>query len=150
MGTTRGVHVVTGAFGYSGRAIAAALLEHGFPVATLTGHPDRPDPFGGRVAVRRLAFDEPDALAAALEGTEVLYNTYWVRFDHGATTFDRAVANSRILAQAAARAGVERLVHVSITNPREGSPLPYFAGKARVERAVRESGLSYAILRPAA
>jgi NADH dehydrogenase len=41
------------------------------------------------------------------------------------------------------------VVHVSITNPDENSPLAYFAGKARLERALRESGLSYAILRPA-
>jgi uncharacterized protein YbjT (DUF2867 family) len=39
-------------------------------------------------------------------------------------------------------------VHVSITNPSEASPLEYFSGKARLERALTESGLSHAILRP--
>jgi NADH dehydrogenase len=38
---------------------------------------------------------------------------------------------------------------VSIANPSEDSPLEYFRGKALLERALRESGLSYAILRPA-
>jgi len=38
---------------------------------------------------------------------------------------------------------------VSITNPSEESDLEYFRGKARLERALMESGLSYAILRPA-
>ena len=37
---------------------------------------------------------------------------------------------------------------VSITNSSEDSPLPYFRGKAAVERIVIESGLSYAIVRP--
>ena len=45
-------------------------------------------------------------------------------------------------------AGVRRVVHISITNATEDSPLPYFRGKALAERALRESGLSYAILRP--
>ncbi len=144
-----GIQAVTGAFGYSGRAIAALLLERGERVRTLTGHPDRPDPFGGRLEVAPLAFDDPAALRDALRGVEVLYNTYWVRFEHGAATFGRAVANSRALFRAAAEAGVSRVVHVSITNPSLESRLPYFSGKAEVERALRETGLSHAILRPA-
>jgi len=39
-------------------------------------------------------------------------------------------------------------VHVSITNPSPDSPLPYFRGKALVEQAIADSGLSYAIVRP--
>ncbi len=146
---TRDVHAVTGAFGYSGRHIAARLLGEGARVRSLTGHPDRPDPFGGRVEVRRFAFDDPARMRAALADVQVLYNTYWVRFDHGASTFARAVEHSRRLFRAAAEAGVERVVHVSITNPALDAPLPYFKGKAEVERALAESGLSYAVLRPA-
>ena len=44
---------------------------------------------------------------------------------------------------------MRRVVHVSITNPSEDSPFEYFRGKARLERALAESGLSHAILRPA-
>jgi NADH dehydrogenase len=72
-----------------------------------------------------------------------------VRFDHGATTFAGAVEGSRALFRAAAQAGVERVVHVSITNPSPDSALLYFRGKAETERALRDSGLSHAILRPA-
>lgn len=142
------LHVVTGALGYSGKYIARLLLERGQRVRTLTGHPDRPNPFGDRIEVARLDFGDPAALAANLRGAAVLYNTYWVRFDRGEATFDRAVANTRVLVRAAAEAGVERLVHVSITNPAADSPLPYFRGKAVVEQLIRESGLTYAILRP--
>jgi uncharacterized protein YbjT (DUF2867 family) len=143
------LHAITGAFGYSGRHVAERLLARGVPVRSLTGHPDRPDPFGGRVEVVPFRFEDPVALRDALRGVSVLVNTYWVRFDHGASTFARAVERSKALFRAAAEAGVERVVHVSITNPSAGSPLPYFAGKAEVERALRESGLSHAILRPA-
>jgi NADH dehydrogenase len=145
----RDVHAVTGAFGYSGLHIAKLLLEQGARVRSLTGHPNRPDPFGGRVEVRRFQFDEPARMREALSDVKVLYNTYWVRFDHGASTFAGAVVNSRRLIQAAAEAGVERVIHASITNPSIDSPLPYFKGKAQVEQALTGSGLSYAILRPA-
>jgi len=146
---TRAVHAVTGAFGYSGLHIARVLLARGERVRNLTGHVDRIDPFARAVEVTRFRFDDREAMRAALRDVRVLYNTYWVRFDHGASTFARAVENSRALFRAAADAGVERVVHVSITNPSADSPLPYFRGKAEVESALRESGLSHAILRPA-
>jgi uncharacterized protein YbjT (DUF2867 family) len=96
----------------------------------------------------RFQFDDPVALARSLEGAGTLYNTYWVRFTRGTTTFENAIANSQMLFHAARRAGVRRIVHVSITNPSIDSPLPYFRGKARVERALAEVGVPYAIVRP--
>jgi NADH dehydrogenase len=93
-------------------------------------------------------FDEPHKLAESLRGVSVLYNTYWVRFNHKSFTHADAVRNTIILFEAAVQAGVKRVVHISITNPSEDSPLEYFSGKARLERALVESGLSYAILRP--
>ena len=65
-------------------------------------------------------------------GADALYNTYWIRFARGTVTHDVAVQNSRILIGAAAEAAVSRIVHISITNPSEDSPLPYFRGKALV------------------
>lgn len=145
----RDVHAVTGAFGYSGQHIARRLLERNLRVRSLTGHADRPDPFGGRVEAWPIRFDDAARLRVSLADVKVLYNTYWVRFDHGASTFARAIENSRRLIRAAGEAGVERVVHVSISNPSLDSPLPYFRGKAVVERALAASGLSHAILRPA-
>jgi uncharacterized protein YbjT (DUF2867 family) len=95
-----------------------------------------------------LQFTDAAALARSLRGAPTVYNTYWIRFQHGGSTFDRAVANTRVLLEAARDAGVERFVHVSVTNAGEDSPLPYFRGKAAVERAVVESGIPYAIVRP--
>ena len=143
------LHVVTGAFGYSGRHIASCLLAAGCRVRTLTNSPDKPDPFGGKVEAHPFNFDQPEKLAASLSGASVLYNTYWVRFNHRGFSFLAAVRNSLRLFEAARAAGVRRVVHVSITNPSEDSPLEYFRGKARLERALGESGLSHAILRPA-
>jgi NADH dehydrogenase len=145
----RSVHAVTGAFGYSGMYIARLLVGRGERVRNLTGHPHRPDPFAGAVEVTTFRFEDPAAMRLALQDVRVLYNTYWVRFEHGASTFARAVENTRALFRAAAEAGVERVVHVSVTNPSPDSPLPYFRGKAEAEAALRETGLSHAILRPA-
>jgi len=138
---------VTGAFGYSGKYITRRLLACNEEVITLTGHPNRPDPFGGKVKAYPLDFDET-GMARSLQGVDVLVNTYWVRFDKGENTQPRAVENTRRLVEAAKAAGVKRIVHISITNPSAESHLPYFWGKAANEKAVTESGLGYAILRP--
>ncbi|MBI2928751.1 MAG: NAD(P)H-binding protein [Verrucomicrobia bacterium] len=143
------LHVVTGAFGYSGQYIAARLLAAGHRVRTLTNSLSRANPFGGRVEPRPYHFREPGKLAESLRGATVLYNTYWVRFNHADFNHAQAVENTLRLFAAAQQAGVARVVHVSITNPSEDSPLEYFRGKARLERALRESGLSCTILRPA-
>src|SRR5262249_479008 len=78
----------------------------------------------------------------------VLINTYWVRFDHTRFTHAEAVANTKILFQSAKTAGVRRIVHVSITNPDINSDLPYFRGKAELEVALEQLGVSHCILRP--
>jgi nucleoside-diphosphate-sugar epimerase len=121
--------VVTGAYSYSGSHIAGLLLESGREVRTLTHHPDRQHRLRARVEAVPYRFDDPGALARSLEGVDTLYNTYWVRFERGATTFATAVANSRALFEAARRAGVARIVHVSIANPSLDSPLRTTAGR---------------------
>jgi NADH dehydrogenase len=138
---------VTGAFSYSGKYIARRLLAAGHEVITLTGHPNRPDPFNGKIKAFPLDFDEA-SMARSLQGVETLYNTYWVRFDQGQNTQPHAVENTRKLVNAAKTAGVRRIVHISITQSSAQSHLPYFWGKAANEKAVTESGLEYAILRP--
>lgn len=142
------LHAVTGAFGYSGKYIAQRLLDAGARVMTLTNSLSRENPFEDRVQAVPFHFDEPEKLAESLRGVAVLYNTYWVRFNHRDFTHADAVRNTEVLFQAARDAGVKRVVHVSITNPSEDSPLEYFSGKARLERSLIESGLSHAVLRP--
>lgn len=146
---TKSICVVTGAFGYSGQRIARRLLDRGFTVRTLTNSRPSADPFDGAVAALPFHFDQPDELVESLRGVSVLYNTYWVRFNHRHFTFADAIRNSRVLFDAARQAGVERIVHVSITNPSLDSPLEYFRGKAQVEQSLQATGVSHAILRPA-
>jgi NADH dehydrogenase len=142
------IQVVTGGLGYSGRYIVQRLLSGGARVRTITNSPHRPSPFGDRLEIRPLSFGDPDALARSLEGAAVLYNTYWVRFNHTRFRHATAVENTVRLFEAARRGGVRRIVHVSITNPSLDSPLEYFRGKAVLEQALRGSGIPHAILRP--
>jgi uncharacterized protein YbjT (DUF2867 family) len=148
--TTRpeALDAVTGAFSYSGAAIARELRAAGRGVRTLTGHPDRA-PAGTEIDTRPLNFDDPAELTRSLRGVHTLHNTYWVRFAHGHVDHQTAVANSRTLFEAAADAGVHRIVQISITHPSVDSPYPYFRGKAQVEQILAEVGVPYAIARPA-
>lgn len=137
------LNVVTGAFSYTGRAIAEELLARGEAVRSLSRRDARDDPLRARVEVAPLRFDEP-----ALVGAHTLYNTYWIRFERGRATFERAVENTIALFRAAERAGVERIVHVSVSNPEHARDLPYFAGKLRIEEWLAASGIPHAIVRP--
>ena len=140
--------VVTGAFSYTGGYIARHLLERSTRVTTLTRHPDLQIAFGGRVKSAPLDFTDKPALIRSMQGADVFYNTYWIRFECGESTFDRAVDNSETLFQAAIDAGVSKIVHISVSNPSPDSPLPYFSGKWRVEEALKSYGIPYAIIRP--
>jgi uncharacterized protein YbjT (DUF2867 family) len=140
--------VVTGAFSYTGRYLARRLLAAGRNVRTLTGHPARPHPFGNQVEIAPYNFENPDALRKSLEGATNLYNTYWIRFPRANHTFEEAVANTRVLLRAARQAGIRKFVQLSVSNPSQDSPLPYYRGKALVEQGIMESELAYAIIRP--
>jgi uncharacterized protein YbjT (DUF2867 family) len=141
--------MVTGAYGFSGKYITRRLLSLGHEVRTLTNSTHRSNPFGSQVQAFPYTFDDPAKLTESLRGAAVLYNTYWIRFEYTAFSQRKAIDDSLLLFRAAKQAGVKRVVHISITNPSKTSSLPYFNGKAQLERALIESGLSYAILRPA-
>jgi uncharacterized protein YbjT (DUF2867 family) len=141
--------IVTGAFSYTGSYITRMLISRGYRIRTLTGHPSRPNPFGEAVEAVPFNFEDPDALARNLVGAEVVINTYWIRFPTGEMTFERAVRNVQELINAAVRAGIPRIVHISITGASADSSLPYFRGKGILEDYLMNSGLTYAIVRPA-
>ncbi|MBI3006183.1 MAG: NAD-dependent epimerase/dehydratase family protein [Ignavibacteriales bacterium] len=142
------INVVTGAFGYIGKYIARRLLESGEQVRTITTHTEKPNPFRNAVQAFPYSFDKPELLTSYLRGARVLYNTYWIRFEYGNLTFQKAVENTRILMACARAAGIEKIVHISVTCASPGSALPYYAGKGLQEIAVVESGIPYAIVRP--
>jgi len=142
------ISIVTGAFSYTGKYITARLLSLGKKVRTLTGHPHRPHPFADRVEVAPLNLDDPEELVRNLHGATTLYNTYWIRFPHARLNFEKAVANTGVLFQAAQKAGVSKIVHISVTGASPDASLPYYRGKGKQEALLIQSGIGYAILRP--
>jgi uncharacterized protein YbjT (DUF2867 family) len=141
--------VVTGVFSYTGGAIARQLLDRGDEVVSLSRRPAPPGhPLAGAVAREPLQFEDPELLARSLEGADVLFNTYWIRFPCDGADFASAVANSRALFRAAGRAGVRRIVHLSVTNAAADSPYAYFRGKAEVEAVLAETTSDHAVIRP--
>jgi uncharacterized protein YbjT (DUF2867 family) len=139
---------VTGSFGFTGRAVTERLLAAGHDVVTLTRRSGAGDALAERITVRRFDTDRPGELAAALGGIETLFNTYWLRFPRGRSTFERAVGRSAALLAAAREAGVRRVVHVSVVNATSDAETPYVRAKAALEEVVRSSGLEWAIVRP--
>ena len=146
MSSNTEINVVTGAFSYTGKYITKRLQSMGIKVRTLTNHPSLD--FEKQIETFSLNFDNSQQLVNSLKGATTLYNTYWIRFEHGDVTFEKAIKNSKILINAAVTAGIERIVHISITNPDVNSPFPYFRGKAIVEKHIKNSGLNYLIIRP--
>jgi uncharacterized protein YbjT (DUF2867 family) len=138
------VDLVTGAYGYSGTYLRRRLEAAGHTVRTLTNHP----PADADIEVFPLDFGAPRALRAAFEGVTTFYNTYWSRYAPSGTSHLQAVTNTATLLEAAGRMGVERVVHLSITNPDHASFYTYYRGKAVAEDLVAAGGMSYAIVRP--
>jgi len=144
----RSFDMVTGAFGYIGNHVARALVAAGREVHTFSRRDGVGTALHGRVTRWPQRFDDLPFLVERLRGCDVLYNTYWIRFPRGRATYEQAVERSGRLFAAAREAGVRRIVHVSVTNCHETSKLPYYAGKAQIERLLRASGVSFAIVRP--
>jgi NADH dehydrogenase len=139
--------LVTGAFSFTGRAIAGQLVGEGREVVTLVRRP-APADADPRIRALTFAFDDPAALATAFAGVDTFYNTYWIRFERSGLTFDEINRRTGLLLAAAVHAGVRRIVHVSVVNAATDAPTKYFVAKARLDDVVRGSGLSHAIVRP--
>jgi len=141
-------HAVTGAFGYTGKALAEQLIAHGDRVRTLTNSPNREHQFGNQIDVYPFDFDDQTKLEESLRGVDILHNTYWVRFNHKLFSFDQAVENTKILFNAAKAAGVQKIVHVSILHADQADDLGYYKGKHQLEDALKELDLPFTIVRP--
>eukprot|EP00927_Polykrikos_kofoidii_P056926 TRINITY_DN51017_c0_g1_i1.p1 TRINITY_DN51017_c0_g1~~TRINITY_DN51017_c0_g1_i1.p1 ORF type:complete len:387 (-),score=35.03 TRINITY_DN51017_c0_g1_i1:123-1283(-) len=154
---------VTGAFSYTGRYLTKLLLDAGHSVINLTNHPARPwamatftkSELDRVTTISPFDFDVSDdsALSRSLEGVDVLFCTYWVRFAVDGDTHSHAADRVTDLFKLARRRGVRKVVFSSHTQATENSPFAYIAGKAKAAAALRNvcgesNGMSYAIVRP--
>jgi uncharacterized protein YbjT (DUF2867 family) len=139
---------VTGVFSYTGRAIAETLVGSGVPVRGLVRAVAVDHPLAGRVDARLVDLADEPRLVTALAEVDTLYSTYWIRYERGSMTFARAIDNAERLFRAARRAGVRRIVHVSVAGADPTSPVPYYRAKGVLEERLRRSRIDHAIVRP--
>ena len=88
--------VVTGAFGYIGRYVAAQLLDSGRQVKTITTHVDKPNPFGEKVKAYPYNFDRPDLLTKTLRETKSTFSAETSSLRVGFISCSKVFAESEI------------------------------------------------------
>lgn len=160
--------VIVGASGFLGRRLAEILVERGDGPRLVARRSSRVDSLAGAERIARCGLDDVDGLTAAMSGARFVYNCAGLSADWGAWDQFRAanvdgVAN---LLEAARRARVERVVHVSTTDiygyPRQPCDehrgfvdvgLPYNRSKGQGDRLAlefaRRTGLPVTVVRPA-
>lgn len=136
--------LVTGASGFIGSHLCPALEKAGHRVTAMTRHPESYS--GAGQAVAGDVFD-PDSLVEPMTGTDVAY--YFVHsLDHA--DFERMDGDAaRNFAQAAAGAGVERIIYLGGLGAEGDELSPHLRSRRRVETILRESGIPVTVLRAA-
>ena len=142
--------LVTGATGFVGHEVVAALLRRGHEVTAVVRDPARALDLAER-GVRLVTGDvlEPSTLERAAVGQDAVVHLVGVIVEPRPRTFDdlHRQATENVLA-AAKGAGVRRYVHMSANGTRPDAQSPYHTTKWAAEEAVRASGLEWTIVRP--
>lgn len=139
--------LVTGATGYVGARLVPRLLADGAHVTVMVRDPAKLEgvPWRERVEVRRGDLQDADSMRAAFAGSDVAY--YLVHSMGGADDFEaeeRRAATA--FAEAAADAGISRIVYLSGLHP-EGTDLsPHLRSRVEVGRILLESPVRTVVL----
>lgn len=132
---------VVGATGTTGSEVVAELLRRGADVRALTRDPEKATTIlGPEVQIVAADFERRETLDVALRGIEAVYLL--------APDSPRMVQQERIAIEAAAAAGVRRIVKQSALGADPGSPIHFLRWHAQSERLLQASGLAVTILQP--
>jgi uncharacterized protein YbjT (DUF2867 family) len=142
---------LTGATGFVGRHVAAALARRGHRVRALVRDPGR----AGLLTTQGAELVPGDlgdrgALARLVQGADAVVHLVGIIVERGRESFAAVHVDGTHAVLAAAReAGVRRLIHMSAVGARdEPGATPYHRTKGQAEDLVRRSGLTYAVFRP--
>ncbi|MFI9462276.1 NmrA family NAD(P)-binding protein [Streptomyces xiamenensis] len=152
--------LVTGATGKQGGATARALLSAGAAVHAFVRDPDAPRARALAAEGATLVtgdLDDPASLVAALDGARGVFSVQLP--DMADLTGDLEVRHARTIATAARKAGVEQIVHTSVSGTgtrgtidaeRWGAAFAhYWRSKEAAEQEMRDAETRYlTILRP--
>ena len=145
---------VFGGSGFIGRYVVERLADQGAVVVVAVRDPEGAKNlrvFGqvGQVAPLACNIRDPQSVAAAVAGADVVINLCGILAEGGRQTFESVhVDGAANIARAAAAAGVGRLVHLSAIGASDTARSKYARSKAAGERAVREAFPAATILRP--
>ena len=158
--------LVTGATGFIGRHVTARLLQRGHQLVALSRSgrepratspqleaPERPAPSAAGLADQITPVQANvvagEGLQEALIGVDAAVHLVGIIRASGGATFEQVhVDGTRNVVAAAQAADVERFVHLSALEGQVGSPSKYLDTKGQAEELVRNSALSWTILRP--
>ncbi len=152
---TRASHtvLVAGATGMLGLEVVALLRAGGYRVKTLSRNPDRAKALAGLVDEIVLGdATDPATLVGALDDVDSVISCLgapmaFVTKDRRSFLDVDTVANLNLV-QAAKSAGVHRFVYVSLLLRPSWASTTYARAHELVVEGLRDSGLSYAIVRP--
>ncbi|HXR24984.1 MAG TPA: NAD(P)H-binding protein [Candidatus Binataceae bacterium] len=149
---------IAGGSGFIGRAIVRRLAAiPGLTVRVLTRDPVKARvrlAAEGKVDFVSADVNDPARLATVIAGADTIINA--VQFDgypiekpSRGLTFNRVDYGGTVSLIAATKAaGVPNFIYISGAAADERSPNPAFRAKGRAERALRDAGLAFTILRP--
>jgi uncharacterized protein YbjT (DUF2867 family) len=133
--------LVTGATGNVGSQVVEQLSSTGAPVRAFVRDPEKAaNVWETSVEIAEGDFQRPETLAAALEGVDRLFLLMG--------TAENQVELENDVIDAAVRAGVRRVVKLSIYGAEIGSPVPFRDWHGRIEARLEGAGLAYTHLRP--
>ncbi len=150
----QGLVTVFGGTGFVGSQVVRALAKAGHRVRVAVRQPNlayRMRMLGdvGQIEVFQANVRNPASVARALDGAEACVNLVGVLWESGRQKFQSVhVMSAQNVAQAAAKAGVKQLVHVSALGANPDSESKYFRTKAEGEQAVRAAFPGAVIVRP--
>jgi NADH dehydrogenase len=147
--------VVTGGTGFIGREVVRELLETGTDSIVVTSRePGAHDLWGGRVEVIQAFAGDPVSLGRAFTRADVVVHA--IQFPNhpvetprkGYTYLETDGRGTAIAASVARKLGVRRFVYLSGAGAGQDRKEPWFRAKDQAEKAIRDAGLEYVMLRP--
>lgn len=139
--------LLTGGTGFVGRALARQLVEAGHEVRILIRpSPKNPRlPKGVPVEVSVVTLTDQRGLLAALRGVDQIYHL--AGGESSNQLFETDIEGTRTLVQAAAEAGVQRIIYLSHLGADRASAFPVLKAKGIAEEHIRNGSVKYTILR---
>ena len=142
--------LVVGATGTLGRKVVRTLLASGEEVRAMTrvlAKVDELKALGARPVRANLA--DPESLEFAVRGARAVVAAAHSILGRGHDSSEAVDDEGhRSLIDAARAAGVDHFIYTSVFQASSDHPLDFWRTKARIERHLQDSGMTYTIVRP--